>query len=107
LDPRCGQRRGDLAARLRPKESLGMGRYRALMGSDRPRASLMQAMVDGLVPITMQVQTEGASLPVDASISLSSISPARYFPAQPADNRCKGAQHLTLVWPKHHRSPPE
>jgi hypothetical protein len=50
----------------------------ALIGSDSPSASVMQAMVEA-VPITMQVPTEGASRPLTSSISISSISPARYF----------------------------
>jgi hypothetical protein len=54
----------------------------ALIGSDRPSASVMQAMVLA-VPITMQVPTEGASRPLTASISASSISPARYLRPQP------------------------
>ena len=39
---------------------------------------MTQAIVDA-VPITMQVPTDGASRPLTASISFSSISPARYF----------------------------
>src|SRR5436190_19025271 len=50
----------------------------ALIGNDKPSASVMQAMVLA-VPITMQVPTEGARRPLTASISTSSISPARYF----------------------------
>src|SRR4029077_11411408 len=51
----------------------------ALIGNDKPIGSVMQAMVLA-VPITMQVPTEGARRLLTASISLSSISPARYFP---------------------------
>ena len=51
----------------------------ALIGSDRPSASVTQAMVLA-VPITMHVPTDGASRPFTASISCASISPARYFP---------------------------
>src|SRR3954451_20387082 len=63
------------AERNRSACGAGMG---ALIGSDRPIASVMQAMVLA-VPITMQVPTEGARRALTASISTSSISPARYF----------------------------
>ena len=59
----------------------------ALIGSDSPSASLIQAMVDA-VPITMQVPTDGASRAFTASISSASISPARYF----AHNRRQSVQ---------------
>ena len=53
--------RGDLAAGFRGTKALGVrcGMV-ALIGSDRPSASVMQAMVEA-VPITMQVPTDGAS----------------------------------------------
>src|SRR6202161_3871233 len=51
----------------------------ALIGSDRPSASVTQARVLA-VPITMQVPTDGASRLLTASISTSSISPARCLP---------------------------
>src|ERR1700726_3598958 len=66
-----------LASADRNRAACGAGIV-ALIGSDRPSASVMQAMVEA-VPITMQVPTEGASRPLTASISTSSISPARYF----------------------------
>ena len=66
-----------LASAERKRSACGAGIV-ALIGSDRPSASVMQAMVEA-VPITMQVPTDGASLPLTASISTSSISPARYF----------------------------
>jgi hypothetical protein len=40
----------------------------ALIGSDNPKASVTQAIVEA-VPITMQVPTDGASRPFTASIS--------------------------------------
>src|SRR5262249_60565576 len=66
-----------LASAERKRSACGAGIV-ALIGSDRPIASVMQAMVLA-VPITMQVPTEGARRPLTASISVSSISPARYF----------------------------
>src|SRR6266480_2075006 len=66
-----------LASAERKRSACGAGIV-ALIGSDRPSASVMQAMVDA-VPITMQVPTDGARRPLTASISTSSISPARYF----------------------------
>src|SRR3981081_4609295 len=67
-----------LASAERKRSAWGAGIV-ALIGSDRPSASVMQDMVEA-VPITMQVPTDGASRPLTASISTSSISPARYFP---------------------------
>src|SRR5260221_9347843 len=67
-----------LASAQRNRSACGAGIV-ALIGSDRPSASVMQAMVEA-VPITMQVPTDGASRPLTASISTSSISPARYLP---------------------------
>src|SRR3982751_1478679 len=67
-----------LASAERNRSACGAGIV-ALIGSDRPNASVMQAMVEA-VPITMQVPTDGASRPLTASISTSSISPARYLP---------------------------
>ena len=67
-----------LASAKRKRSACGAGMV-ALIGSDKPIASVMQAMVDA-VPITMQVPTDGASRPLTASISTSSISPARNFP---------------------------
>src|ERR1700742_1922619 len=67
-----------LASAERKRSACGAGMV-ALIGTDRPSASVTQAMVEA-VPITMQVPTEGASRPLTASISISSISPARYFP---------------------------
>src|ERR1700704_745406 len=66
-----------LASAERKRSACGAGMV-ALIGSDRPSASVMQAMVEA-VPITMQVPTDGASRPLTASISASPISPARYF----------------------------
>src|ERR1700733_3083448 len=67
-----------LASAERKRSAWGAGMV-ALIGSDRPSVSVMQAMVLA-VPITMQVPTDGASRPLTASISTSSISPARYLP---------------------------
>src|SRR6202020_1901276 len=67
-----------LASAERKRSACGAGIV-ALIGSDRPIASVMQAMVEA-VPITMQVPTDGARRPLTASISTSSISPARYLP---------------------------
>src|SRR6266571_8049065 len=67
-----------LASADRKRSACGAGIV-ALIGSDRPSASVIQAIVDA-VPITMQVPTEGARRPLTASISTSSISPARYLP---------------------------
>ncbi|MGY3460452.1 hypothetical protein ACVWW5_005902 [Bradyrhizobium sp. LM3.4] len=67
-----------LASARRNRSACGAGIV-ALIGSDRPMASIMQAMVEA-VPITMQVPTDGARRPFTASISASSISPARYLP---------------------------
>src|SRR4051794_26252225 len=67
-----------LASAERKRSACGAGIV-ALIGSDRPSASVMHAIVDA-VPITIQVPTDGASRPLTASISTSSISPARYFP---------------------------
>src|SRR6201993_5186547 len=67
-----------LASARRNRSACGAGVV-ALIGSDRPSASVMQAMVLA-VPITMQVPTDGARRPLTASISASSISPARYLP---------------------------
>src|SRR3954451_24127021 len=66
-----------LASAERNRSACGAGIV-ALIGNDKPSASVMQAMVLA-VPITMQVPTEGASRPLTDSISASSISPARYF----------------------------
>src|SRR3954466_13932335 len=67
-----------LASADRKRSACGAGIV-ALIGSERPSASVMHAMVEA-VPITMQVPTEGANRLLTASISTSSISPARYFP---------------------------
>ena len=67
-----------LASAQRTRSECGAGIV-ALIGSDRPSVSVMHAIVLA-VPITMQVPTDGASRPLTASISASSISPARYFP---------------------------
>jgi hypothetical protein len=66
-----------LASARRKRSACGAGIV-ALIGSDSPMASIMQAMVEA-VPITMQVPTDGARRPLTASISASSMSPARYF----------------------------
>src|SRR5882757_6393356 len=66
-----------LASAERKRSACGAGMV-ALIGSDRPSVSVMQAMVEA-VPITMQVPTDGASRPLTASISASSVSPARNF----------------------------
>src|SRR5580704_9933001 len=66
-----------LASAERKRSACGAGIV-ALIGSDRPSVSVMQAMVEA-VPITMQVPTDGARRPLTASISTSSISPARYL----------------------------
>src|SRR5438552_6495714 len=55
-----------LASADRNRSACGAGIV-ALIGSDRPSASVMQAMVLA-VPITMQVPTEGAWRPFTASI---------------------------------------
>src|SRR6266536_741851 len=67
-----------LASAERKRSAWGAGIV-ALIGNDRPSASVTQAIVDA-VPITMQVPTDGARRALTASISLSSISPARYLP---------------------------
>src|SRR3978361_1980295 len=67
-----------LASADRKRSAWGAGIV-ALIGSDRPSASVMHAIVEA-VPIPMQVPTDGASRPLTASISTSSISPARYLP---------------------------
>src|SRR5829696_4983851 len=67
-----------LASADRKRSACGAGIV-ALIGSERPSASVMHAMVEA-VPITMQVPTDGARRLLTASISMSSISPARYFP---------------------------
>src|SRR6185437_13436430 len=56
-----------LASARRKRSACGAGMV-ALIGSDIPSASVTQAMVEA-VPITMQVPTDGASLPLTASIS--------------------------------------
>src|ERR1700704_5774286 len=66
-----------LASAERKRSACGAGIV-ALIGSDRPNASVMQAIVLA-VPITMQVPTEGARRPLTDSISTSSISPERYL----------------------------
>src|ERR1700710_2459022 len=66
-----------LASAERNRSACGAGIV-ALIGNDNPSASVMHAIVLA-VPITMQVPTEGARRPLTASISLSSISPARYL----------------------------
>src|ERR1700759_2341355 len=66
-----------LASAERKRSACGAGMV-GLIGSDSPIAAVIQAMVEA-VPITMQVPTEGARRPLTASISVSSISPARYF----------------------------
>src|SRR5258708_35188456 len=66
-----------LASADRNRSACGAGIV-ALIGSDRPSASVMHAIVEA-VPITMQVPTDGGSRPLTASISTSSISPARYL----------------------------
>ncbi len=65
-----------LASAMRRRSAWVAGAV-ALMGSARPMASTMQAMVLA-VPITMQVPTEGQSRPLISSISVTSIVPARY-----------------------------
>ena len=67
-----------LASAERNRSACGAGMV-ALIGSDSPIASVMQAIVEA-VPITMQVPTEGASRALTASISCWSISPARNLP---------------------------
>src|SRR4030088_327474 len=66
-----------LASAERKRSAWGAGIV-ALIGSDRPSASVMQAIVEA-VPITMQAPPAAGSLPWPASISTSSISPARYL----------------------------
>ena len=56
-----------LASAERNRSACGAGIV-ALIGSDSPSASVMQAMVLA-VPITMQVPTDGARRPLTASIS--------------------------------------
>ena len=67
--------RRPLNSAMRMRSACGAGTV-ALMGRERPKASITQAMVLA-VPITMQVPTEGASRLLTRSISASSISPAR------------------------------
>src|ERR1700748_963340 len=67
-----------LASARRKRSACGAGIV-ALIGSDRPRASVKEAIVEA-VPIPIQVPPDGASRPLTASISTSSISPARYLP---------------------------
>src|SRR3981081_1835210 len=67
-----------LASAERKRSAWGAGIV-ALIGSDRPSASVMQAIVEA-VPITMQVPTDGASRPLTASSLKSAISPPGYFP---------------------------
>src|SRR6201996_8816759 len=67
-----------LASAERKRSACGAGMV-ALIGSDRPIASVTQAMVLA-GPITMHVPTDEGSRPLTASISTSSVSPARYFP---------------------------
>src|SRR5260370_40635516 len=70
-----------LASAKRNRSAWGAGIV-ALIGSDRPSASVRQAIVLA-VPITMQVPTDGASRPLTAPISTSPISPPRYLPPTP------------------------
>src|ERR1700721_1239174 len=67
-----------LSSAERKRSAWGAGIV-ALIGSDRPSASVTQAIVLA-VPITMQVPTDGARRELIASISTSSISPARCLP---------------------------
>src|SRR5579872_4176151 len=67
-----------LASASRNRSAWGAGIV-ALIGSDSPSDSVMQALVEA-VPITMQVPTDGARRALTASISASSISPARCLP---------------------------
>src|SRR5579872_5357099 len=67
-----------LASARRKRSAWGAGIV-ALIGSDSPSDSVMQAIVEA-VPITMQVPTDGARRALTASISASSISPARCLP---------------------------
>src|SRR6266404_6192003 len=64
-----------LASARRKRSACGAGIV-ALIGKERQSDSVMQAIVLA-VPITIQVPTEGARRPLTASISTSSISPAR------------------------------
>ena len=61
----------------------------------------MHAMVLA-VPMTMQVPTDGASRPLTASISTSSIVAGAVLAPQPPAIGA-GAQHLALVMADHHR----
>ncbi len=63
------------AARSRSACTAGIA---AVPGSIMPRASARQAMVEA-VPMTAQVPAVVASRPSTASISVASMSPARYF----------------------------
>src|SRR6202008_2102645 len=56
-----------LASAERKRSACGAGMV-ALIGSDRPSASVTQAMVEA-GPLTMQVPTQGARRPLTASIS--------------------------------------
>src|SRR5579872_5846925 len=75
-----------LASASRNRSAWGAGMV-ALIGSDSPSDSVMQAMVEA-VPITMQVPTDGARRALTASISASSISPARCLPTT-YGSRCR------------------
>src|SRR5271170_5398749 len=85
-----------LASASRKRSAWGAGIV-ALIGNDRPRASVTQAMVLA-VPITMQVPTDGASRLLTASISTSSISPARYL-AHSRRQSVQAPSTSPLWWP--------
>src|SRR5258708_31622313 len=70
-----------LASAERKRSACGAGIV-ALIGSDRPSDSVMQAMVEA-VPLTMQGPTPGASQPLTASLAAPSVSPARNLAHRP------------------------
>src|SRR3954453_21692829 len=67
-----------LASAERKRSACGAGMV-ALIGSDNPSASVMQAMVLA-VPMTMHVPTEGARRLFTSSMSALLMLPARNFP---------------------------
>src|SRR3954466_4326666 len=62
-----------LASAMRTRSACGAGTV-ALIGSDRPMDSVMQAMVEA-VPITIQVPTDGARRPL-LSIAREDVRPS-------------------------------
>ena len=73
--PPCAAATRPEASAERTRSACGAG-IEAAKATVSPSVSAMIAMVLA-VPITMQVPTDGASLPLTSSISASSMSPAR------------------------------